>query len=97
MTPLFTVLDPRVKIVAVLILATLPLLFSDPFYLIGWLVFFIALWWWGKIDARPIMPLFYGGLIMVFVYVMYGTFLHYPEENTQACSNKIRNRTDYSY
>jgi energy-coupling factor transport system permease protein len=26
------------------------------------------------------MPLFYGGLVMVFVYIMYGTFVAYPPE-----------------
>jgi energy-coupling factor transport system permease protein len=73
-------LDPRVKIIAVLLLATLPLLFSDPLYLMGWVLFFLFLWWQGRINVRPILPLFYGGLVMVFVYIMYGTFLAYPPE-----------------
>lgn len=71
-------MDPRVKIIGVIVLASLPLLFSDPLYLAGWLLLFIILWAIGKIDVRPILPLFYGGLVMVFVYIMYGTFLAYP-------------------
>ena len=70
--------DPRVKLITVLVLATLPLLFSDPVFLAGWLVLFLFLWYQGKIDVKPIAPLFYGGLVMVFVYIMYGTFLAYP-------------------
>ena len=73
-------LDPRVKIIAVLVLATLPLLFSDPLYLLGWVLLFLFLWQQAKIDVRPILPLFYGGLVMVFVYIMYGTFLAYPAD-----------------
>ncbi len=82
-------LDPRVKIIAVMILATLPLLFSDPLVLTGWRVLFIALWRLGKIDARPIMPLFYGGLIMVFAYIMYGTFLAYNDDLMALAKIKI--------
>ena len=37
-------LDPRVKIICVLVLATMPLLFSDPLYLLGWMVLFLLLW-----------------------------------------------------
>jgi energy-coupling factor transport system permease protein len=73
-------LDPRVKIILVICLALMPLLFSHPLYLLGWFLFFLALWISAKIDVRPILALFYGGLVMVFVYVMYGTFLHYPDE-----------------
>jgi energy-coupling factor transport system permease protein len=73
-------LDPRVKVIGVIILATLPLLFSHPAYLAGWMVFFFALWYSARIDLKPILPLFYGGLVMVFVYVMYGTFLAYPAD-----------------
>lgn len=73
-------LDPRVKIVAVLLLASLPLLYSDPVYLVGWMVLFFFLWYLGRIDIKPIAPLFYGGLVMVFVYVMYGTFHQYSDD-----------------
>ncbi|HKZ43658.1 MAG TPA: energy-coupling factor transporter transmembrane component T [Anaerolineales bacterium] len=73
-------MDPRVKILMVLCLASLPLLFSDPLYLLGWFVLFLVLIMSAKIDIKPIMILFYGGLVMVFVYIMYGTFLAYPEE-----------------
>lgn len=82
-------LDPRVKIVGVLVLASLPLLFSDPRYLAGWCVLFIFLWWQGKMNVRPILPLFYGGLIMVFVYIMYGTFLAYPPDVMALASFEI--------
>ncbi len=70
-------LDPRVKVVSVLLLATMPLLFSDPWFLGAWMIFFFFLWFNARIDIRPIAPLFLGGLVMVFVYVMYGTFLAY--------------------
>jgi energy-coupling factor transport system permease protein len=73
-------LDPRVKILAVIALASLPLLFSHPLYLLGWFVFFLLLWAFAKLDIRPLLALFYGGLIMVFVYIMYGTFLAYPAD-----------------
>ena len=73
-------LDPRVKIISVIFLATLPLLFSDPVYLLGWFLLFLALWIMAKVDFRPLLVVFYGGLVMVFVYVMYGTFLAYPPE-----------------
>ncbi len=73
-------LDPRIKILSVLALGTLPLLFSHPAYLAGWFVLFLVLWRLAEIDIRPLLALFYGGLIMVFVYVMYGTFLAYPAD-----------------
>lgn len=73
-------LDPRVKIASVITLATLPLLFSDPIYLGGWFLLFVVLWMMAKIDFRPLIVLFYGGLVMVFVYVLYGTFLAYPAD-----------------
>ena len=73
-------LDPRVKICAVIALASLPLLFSHPAYLAAWFVFFLILWRSAKIDVRPLIALFYGGLVMVFVYIMYGTFLAYPAD-----------------
>lgn len=73
-------MDPRVKIIMVVCLASLPLLFSDPIYLLGWFLFFSLLLWTAKIDIRPIIALFYGALIMVFVYIMYGTFLAYPAD-----------------
>jgi energy-coupling factor transport system permease protein len=73
-------MDPRVKIIMVVCLASLPLLFSDPLYLLGWFLFFSLLLWTAKIDLRPIIALFYGALIMVFVYIMYGTFLAYPDD-----------------
>jgi energy-coupling factor transport system permease protein len=82
-------MDPRVKVIGVLALASLPLLFSDPLYLAGWLVLFIFLWWQGRMNVRPILPLFYGGLIMVFVYVMYGTFLAYPADVMALAKVKI--------
>ncbi len=82
-------LDPRAKIICVLVLATLPLLFSDPLYLLGWLVFFVLLWRLGKIDIRPILPLFYGGLVMVFVYLLYGTFHHYSADMLALAKVKI--------
>lgn len=73
-------LDPRVKICAVISLASLPLLFSHPGYLAAWFIFFLILWRSAKIDIRPLIALFYGGLVMVFVYIMYGTFLAYPAD-----------------
>ena len=69
-------LDPRVKILAVLALASLPLLFSHPLYLLAWFLLFFLLWRLARIDIRPLLALFYGGLVMVFTYVLYGTFLH---------------------
>jgi energy-coupling factor transport system permease protein len=73
-------LDPRVKILAVLALASLPLLFSHPLYLLAWFLLFLLLWRLARIDIRPLLALFYGGLVMVFTYVLYGTFLHYPAD-----------------
>jgi energy-coupling factor transport system permease protein len=67
-------MDPRVKIITVLTLASLPLLFTNPYFLAGWLVLFIFLWWLARIDVRPIAPLFIGGLTMVCVYIIYGSF-----------------------
>jgi energy-coupling factor transport system permease protein len=73
-------MDPRVKIILVVCLASLPLFFTDPLYLLGWFLLFSVLLWSAKIDIRPIMALFYGGLIMVFVYIMYGTFHAYSND-----------------
>ncbi len=73
-------LDPRVKLIAVLVLASLLLLFTDPVYLAGWTVFFALLFITAKVDAKPLAALFYGSLVMVFVYILYGTFLAYPKE-----------------
>jgi energy-coupling factor transport system permease protein len=82
-------LDPRVKVIGVVVLATLPLLFSHPAYLAGWMLFFFFLWFSAHIDLKPIAPLFYGGLIMVFVYIMYGTFLAYPADVLALAKVKI--------
>lgn len=82
-------LDPRTKIAGVLVLATLPLLFSHPVYLAGWFILFLVLWGSARIDIRPLLALFYGGLVMVFVYIMYGTFLSYPADILALASVKI--------
>jgi energy-coupling factor transport system permease protein len=82
-------IDPRVKIAGVLALATLPLLFSHPAYLAGWFVLFLVLWSLAKLDIRPLLALFYGGLVMVFVYIMYGTFLAYPADVLALAKVKI--------
>lgn len=71
-------LDPRVKLASVVAFALLPLLFTDPLFLTGWAVFFVILWVMARIDPRPILPLFYGALVMWVVYIIYGTFYRYP-------------------
>ena len=73
-------LDPRVKIISVICLATLPLLFTAPLYLLGWFLLFLALWWMAQINIRPLIMLLYGGLVMVFVYILYGTFHAFSPE-----------------
>jgi energy-coupling factor transport system permease protein len=73
-------LDPRVKLISILVLATLLLFFTDPVYLGGWTIFFLILWVSARVDARPLIGLLYGGAIMVLVYVMYGTFVVYPDD-----------------
>jgi len=73
-------LDPRVKLISVLILGSVLLLFTHPAYLAGWTILFLILWASARIDAKPLLALLYGGAIMVFVYVLYGTFVAYPED-----------------
>jgi energy-coupling factor transport system permease protein len=82
-------LDPRTKIISVVILATLPALFSHPAYLAFWMCFFFCIWYMAKMDIRPILALFYAGLVMVFVYIMYGTFLAYPADVLALAKVKI--------
>jgi energy-coupling factor transport system permease protein len=70
-------LDPRVKLASVLVFALIPLLYTDPLFLTGWAVLFVVIWISAKIDPRPILPLFYGALVMWVVYIIYGTFYRY--------------------
>jgi energy-coupling factor transport system permease protein len=73
-------MDPRVKLISVVTLGTVLLLFTDPAYLATWTVFFLILWASARIDAKPLVALLYGGAVMVFVYVLYGTFVAYPDD-----------------
>ena len=73
-------LDPRVKLISVLSLGSILLLFTHPAYLAGWTVFFLILWASARIDAKPLVALLYGGAVMMFVYVLYGTFVAYPDD-----------------
>lgn len=83
-------LDPRVKLVGIVVLATLVLLFTDPAYLVAWTVFFLILWASAHINTKPLAALFYGGAIMIFVYLLYGTFVAYPEDILAMARVKIQ-------
>lgn len=70
-------LDPRTKLIFILVFATVPLLFTDILYLFGCALLVLPIWVSAKIDIRPIKPLLVAIVIFAVVSVVFATFYNY--------------------
>lgn len=70
-------LDPRTKLVFILVFATVPLFFTKFEYLLACALLVLPVWISAKIDIRPIKGLLFAILIFAVVSVVFATFYNY--------------------
>mgnify|MGYP000846722886 CR=1 FL=1 len=70
-------LDPRTKLIFIIVFATVPLIFTQFEYLLGCALFVLPIWISAKIDIRPIKGLLIAILIFALVSVVFSTFYNY--------------------
>jgi energy-coupling factor transport system permease protein len=76
-------LDPRTKIVILLFFSSLPLLFTDPLYIFGFIVLSIPLWVTAKIDFRSLRGPLIGVAGFLFTIFLLNVFRSRAELTTQ--------------
>ena len=67
-------LDPRTKLVFILVFATVPLFFTKFEYLLACALLVLPVWISARIDIRPIKGLLFAILIFAVVSVVFATF-----------------------
>lgn len=70
-------LDPRTKLIFIIVFATVPLFFTQVEYLIACTLLILPVWFSAKIDIRPIKPLLVAILIFALVSVVFSLFYNY--------------------
>ncbi len=64
-------LDPRTKIAILLFFSTLPLLFSNPLYVLGFIILTVPLWLTARLDIRSMLaPLLASGVFLVMIFLI---------------------------
>lgn len=74
-------LDPRTKLIFILVFATVPLFFTKFSYLLGCALLILPIWISAKIDIRPIKGLLVAFLIFALISVVFATFYNYDHPN----------------
>ncbi len=77
-------LDPRTKLIYIIIFATVPLFFTEFSYLLGCAMLILPVWISAKIDIRPIKALLVAILVFAVISVIFATFYNYqhPAQHT---------------
>lgn len=70
-------LDPRSKLIFILVFATIPLFFTQFEYLLGCAFLVLPIWLSAHIDIRPIKGLLVAIVIFALVSVVFSTFYNY--------------------
>lgn len=70
-------LDPRSKLIFILVFATVPLFFTDVTYLIACALLALPVWLCARIEIRPIRPLLVAIGIMAMISVLFSLFYNY--------------------
>ncbi len=70
-------LDPRSKLIFILVFATVPLFFTDVRYLIACALLALPVWISARIEIRPIRPLLVAIGIMAIISVLFSLFYNY--------------------
>lgn len=70
-------LDPRVKLLFIILFATVPLLFTDIWFLLGCALILAPVWFSAKIDIEPIKGLLIAVAIFSLTIVVFSTFYNY--------------------
>lgn len=76
-------LDPRTKIITLLFFSSLPLLFTDPLYISGFIVLSIPLWVTAKINFRSLQGPLIGVAGFLFTIFLLNVFRSKAELTTQ--------------
>jgi len=76
-------LDPRTKLVFILVFATVPLFFTDFPYLLGCALLVAPVWISARIDPRPISGLLWAIVVFSVTILVFATFYNYeyPDEH----------------
>lgn len=70
-------MDPRAKLIFILVFATVPLFFTKFTYLIGCALLVLPIWIAAKIDIRPIKGIISGIFMIAVIAVIFATFYNY--------------------
>ena len=70
-------LDPRVKLLYILVFCTIPLFFTDAKYVLACGLLVVPVWLSAKIDPRPIRALLWAAVVFGLVTVLFSTFYNY--------------------
>ncbi len=74
-------LDPRSKLIFILVFATIPLIFTDFKYLLVCAALVAPIWISARIDIKPIKGLLFAIIIFSAVAVVFATFYNYDHPN----------------
>lgn len=70
-------LDPRSKLIFIIVFATVPLFFTQFEYLLGCALIVLPIWISAKIDIRPIKGILVAIVVFAIVSVIFSTFYNY--------------------
>lgn len=74
-------LDPRVKLIYIIIFATIPLFFTDLRYILACALLILPVWISAKIDIKPIKGLLIAILIFSLMAMVFAAFYNYDRPN----------------
>lgn len=70
-------MDPRAKLIFILVFATVPLFFTEFTYLVGCVLLVLPVWLAAKIEMKPIKGIISGIIMIALIAVVFATFYNY--------------------